>query len=148
MVCSKIIDIEHHNFDVAVTFAGESRDFVEQVVRELEKILGTNRVFYDNDYESQLARPGLDFLLQDIYKNRSKLIVVFLSGKYQEKKWCGLEFKAVRDFIMSKELKRIMYVRMDLEHVDGVFNTDGYIDATKKTPQAIAGFINQRLTIL
>lgn len=141
------VDITKHFFDVSFTFAGESRDIVEQVVKELEKILEKNHIFYDNSYISQLARPSLDTLLQDIYRNRSKLIVVFLCEKYQDKKWCGLEFRAIREMIMEKEIAKIMYIRLDAGHVDGVFNTDGYIDGTKFTPQQIANFINERLSL-
>lgn len=142
------IDITKHFFDVSFTFAGESRDVVEQVVKELEKIMDKNYIFYDNNYISQLARPSLDTLLQDIYRNRSKLIVVFLCEKYQEKKWCGLEFRAIQEMIMEKETNKIMYIRLDSGHVDGVFHTDGYIDRTKFTPQQLANFINERLNLL
>lgn len=145
---SQPVDITKHYFDVSFTFAGESRNVVEQVVDELVKIKGPDRIFYDNNYISQLARPSLDTLLQDIYRNRSKLIVVFLCEKYQEKKWCGLEFRAIREMIMEKEIDRIMYIRLDAGHVDGVFSTDGYIDGTKFAPKKIADFINERLNIL
>ncbi len=145
---SKSVDITKHFFDVSFTFAGESRDIVEQVVIEVEKLRDKDSIFYDNNYVGQLARPSLDTLLQDIYRNRSRFIVVFLCEKYQEKKWCGLEFRAVREMIMDKEIQRIMYVRLDSGHVDGVFNTDGYIDGTKYSPQQIAGFINERLNLL
>ncbi|HEY9160991.1 MAG TPA: hypothetical protein VIS94_07900 [Desulfomonilia bacterium] len=141
------VDIIKQFFDVSFTFAGESRDIVEQVVRELEKILDKNRIFYDNNFISQLARPSLDTLLQDIYRNRSKLIVVFLCEKYQDKKWCGLEFRAIREMIMEKEINKIMYIRLDTGHVDGVFNTDGYIDGMKFTPLQLANFINERLSL-
>ncbi|MFE0556497.1 toll/interleukin-1 receptor domain-containing protein [Paenibacillus sp. NPDC058910] len=145
---SQIVDITRHFFDVSFTFAGESRYIVEQVVNELGKIRNMDCIFYDNNYISQLARPSLDILLQDIYRNRSKLIVVFLSEKYQEKKWCGLEFRAIREMIMEKAIDRIMYIRLDAGHVDGVFNTDGYVDGTKFTPQEIANFINERLSVI
>ncbi|MBA9086579.1 hypothetical protein FHR92_003059 [Fontibacillus solani] len=142
------IDITKHQFDVSFTFAGESRNVVEKIVNELEKIIGINKIFYDNNYVSQLARPSLDTLLQDIYRNRSKIIVVFLCEKYQEKEWCGLEFRAVREMIKEKAINRIMYIRLDTAHVDGVFSTDGYIDGVKFTPQQIAIFINERLNLL
>jgi hypothetical protein len=109
--------------------------------------LDKNHIFYDNYYISQLARPSLDTLLQDIYRNRSKLIVVFLCEKYQDKKWCGLEFGAIREMIMEKEINKIMYIRLDAGHVDGVFNTDGYIDGTRFTSQQLANFINERLSL-
>lgn len=58
---------------------------VEQVVKELETILDKNQIFYDNNFISQLARPSLDTLLQDIYRNRSKLIVVFYVKNIKKK---------------------------------------------------------------
>ena len=104
---NQLIDISKHYFDVSFTFAGESRGLVEPVVRELEKLIDKNNIFYDNNYISQLARPSLDTLLQDIYRKRSKLIVVFLCEKYQDKKWCGLEFRAIREMIMKKKPLRL-----------------------------------------
>ncbi|WP_312561467.1 TIR domain-containing protein [Anaerospora sp.] len=145
---SKPIDITKQIFNVAFTFAGESRSLVEQVVRELEKIIEKDSIFYDNNYVSQLARPSLDTLLQDIYKNRSKLIVVFLCKKYQEKKWCGLEFRAIKELIMEKEINKIMYIRLDDGQVDGVFKTDGYVDGTKFTPKELSRFINERINLI
>lgn len=145
---SKPIDITKQIFNVAFTFAGESRSLVEQVVRELEKMIEKNSIFYDNNYVSQLARPSLDTLLQDIYKNRSKLIVVFLCEKYQEKKWCGLEFRAIKELIMEKEINKIMYIRLDDGQVDGVFKTDGYVDGMKFTPKELSRFINERINLI
>lgn len=80
---------------------------------------------------SQLARPSLDILLQDIYRNRSKLIVVFLSADYQRKIWCGIEFRAVREIIGERSNDRVMFVRTDDGAVEGVFAMDGYIDARR-----------------
>lgn len=95
-----------------------------------------------------MARPSLDILLQEIYRDRSKLIVVFIGKKYQEKEWCGVEFRAIKDIIFSKQNDKIMFVRMDDGKVDGIFKTDGYIDATKHKPEEIASFIVERIELL
>jgi len=144
----KAIDITTHAFDVALSFPGEVRAVVEQIALELESRIGPNSCFYDNNYVSQLARPELDTLLQDIYRNRSKLVVVFLSGDYQRKNWCGIEFRAIKEIIMERDHKKIMFVRMDDSLVDGVFKTDGYIDGHKFSPQEIAHFIHERVELL
>ena len=89
------VDISRHVFGVALSFPGEVRPLVEQIARELERRLGPNAYFYDNNYVSQLAQPSLDTLLQGLY-GRAKLHVVFLSVDYQKKDWCGVEFRAVR----------------------------------------------------
>ena len=145
---TKTVDITKHRFDVSLSFPGEARPFVEKVAQELEARIGPNSYFYDNNYVSQLARPSLDVLLQDIYRKRSKLIVVFLGADYQKKDWCGIEFRAIREIIMARENNRIMFVRTDDGTVDGVFRTDGYIDARKFSSARIADFVVERLLVL
>lgn len=94
---TRAVDIESHSFDVGLSFPGEARGLVEPIAKELERTIGPNSYFYDNNYVSQLARPGLDVLLQDIYRKRSKLVVVFLSSDYQRKEWCGVDFRAIKE---------------------------------------------------
>ncbi len=141
------VDISKHVFDVALSFPGEIRSLIETITPELERELGPNAYFYDNNYVSQLAQPSLDTLLQGVY-SRAKLNVVFLSADYQKKDWCYVEFRAVQEIIHSREKNRIMYVRTDDGDVEGVFKTDGYIDARKFDAAKIAEFICQRLDVL
>jgi len=145
---TKAVDITKHNFDIALSFPGEIRNYIKSVAEHLERIIGPKSYFYDDNYTSQLARPSLDNLLQDIYKNRSKLVVVFLCDKYQEKEWCGIEFRAIQEIIMQKQNEKVMFVRMDNSKVPGVFKTDGYIDGQKYSPAQVAGFIQERTSLL
>jgi hypothetical protein len=145
---SKVIDITRHHFDVSFSFPGEMRKNIEPIIAALENEIGKDAYFYDNNYKSQLARPSLDVLPQDIYGQRSKLIVVFLCEKYQEKEWCGLEFRVIREIIMERKHEKVMYVRMDYGKVDGVLKTDGYIDGRKHTPKEIAKFIKERIGLI
>lgn len=144
----KAVNITTHQFDVAFSFPGEVRDLVKNVADHVEARIGPNAYFYDNNYVSQLARPSLDLLLQDIYRNRSKLIVVFISADYERKNWCGIEFRAIRDIIAERQHDRIMFVRTDDGAVEGVFATDGYVDARRFSPEEIAGFIKERADLL
>jgi hypothetical protein len=132
-------------FKAAMSFPGEKRAYVAEVVNALRPILGLDAIFYDHDYQAQLARPNLDTLLQRIYRKQSELIVVFLCAEYANKQWCGLEWRAVRDIIKSKEDDRVMFVRFDDAPVDGVFSIDGYIDARSFGAQDVARFITTRL---
>jgi len=143
---SNSVDISRHEFEVALSFPGESRPLVEQFAQELERRLGPNSYFYDRNYVSQLAQPSLDTLLQGIYK-RAKLDVAFLSKDYQKKDWCGVEFRVVKEIIFVREAWRVMFVRTDDGEVDGVMKTDGYLDARNFTPPRIAEFICERLEL-
>lgn len=132
-------------FQVAMSFPGEHRLCVAASVEQLREHLGVDAVFYDLDYQAQLARPNLDILLQDIYRNRSLLVVVFLCEKYAEKQWCGLEWRAIRDMIKSKQDDQIMFVRFDDATIDGVLSIDGYIDARRYNSHDVAEFVLTRL---
>lgn len=142
-----LIDIRCHNFEVAVSFAGEHRKFVEDTCNIVIGQLGENSVFYDNNYKSQLAVPSLDKVLKSIYHSRADLIVVFLSAEYNEKEWCGLEFHAIRDLLRSQNTDKIMYIRMNDGNVEGVYGIDGYIDGSSHTPEQIAKFILERVQL-
>lgn len=145
---AKAANVAEHVFDVALSFPGEVRPLVEEVSGYLERLIGPNAYFYDNNYVSQLARPGLDVFLQDIYRNRSRLIVVFLGSDYQRKDWCGIEFRAIREIIAERDHSRIMFIRVDDGEVEGVFRTDGYIDARQHSPERLATFIQERVALL
>lgn len=142
---TKVSDI---NFQVAVSFPGEKRRYVSRVVNILRKELKKDSVFYDLDYQAQLARPNVDILLQNIYHKQADLIVIFLSADYQKKSWCGLEWRGIRDLIKSRNDEKIMFVRFDDVELDGTFSIDGYIDATKYNTQQVATYIIERLETL
>lgn len=140
--------VDELNFKVAISFPGEKRGYVSNVVNSLKSSLGKDQVFYDFDYQSQLARPDLDTMLQNIYRHNSDLVVVFLCKEYSEKEWCGLEWRAVRDIIKSKENERIMFVRFDDAPIDGVFSIDGYIDANRFSENEVSKFILERVNLI
>jgi hypothetical protein len=143
------VNVATHRFDVALSFPGDVRPYVKSVADHLEDLLGTDQYFYDNNYTAQLARPDLDLLLQDIYRNRSRLVVVFLSEAYESKPWCaGVEFRAIRDIIKFRDQQRIMFVRMDDAAVRGTFTLDGAVDARHHSPNEIARMIRQRVDLL
>jgi hypothetical protein len=132
-------------FDVALSFPGERRTYVEEVANVLTRELGKKRVLYDRNFEAELARLDLDAYLQRLYHDESELIAVFLCKDYEKKEWCGLEWRAIRDLIKKREHKGIVLLRFDETPILGVFSTDGYIDLRSKTPDQTAQLIRERL---
>ena len=141
-----LVNIRKHVFATSLSFPGESRDYVESVANHLVALLGQNSVFYDNFYKSQLAVPNLDTALQELYRSRSGLIVVFLSREYATKMWCGIEFRAIREIINLRQ-ESVMFVRLDDARVEGVFAHDGYIDATTHSALEVATMIRERVLL-
>ncbi len=142
------IDIDTHRFQVAVSFPGEKRRYVEDVVRELQRWIGRDACFYDKDYEAHLGRPNMFDLFLKIYSKRSSLVVAFIDNTYQDKQWCGLELRAIDKLVLAKEYSRVMYVRIGKGDVDGILPTDGYLDARNKEPQEVAYHIEERVRLL
>jgi len=135
------------SYQVALTFADEQRPLVSAVAEKLAADLGRDQVFYDRYHEAEVARPDLDVYLQEIYRDRSRLVVVFLGADYGRKEWCGLEWRAIRDLIKKKASEQIMLVRVDDGEVPGILGIDGYLDARGRTPADIAARILERVDL-
>ena len=139
--------VEEIRFKVALSFPGEQREYIAAVADELKSRLGAGSVFYDKDFTAQLARPNLDTLLQKIYLNNSDLVVVFLSENYEQKQWCGLEWRAIRTIIKNKSDHTIMFMRFDDANVSGSFSIDGYVDLKDHSPVQAARMIVERVRL-
>jgi len=134
-------------FIVSFTYASEKREYVEQVAKEVERIIGEGNVFYDYFYQAQLAKLDLDTTLQDIYLEKSDFIVVFLSKEYEVKEWCGLEWRAIRDLIKRKQNDKIILVKLEDFNLKGILSIDGYLDGSINSPKMIADLICKRILL-
>ncbi|MBA4341667.1 MAG: hypothetical protein C0423_05880 [Methylibium sp.] len=136
-------------FQVALSFAGENRAYIEEVARALQEMLTPSSVFYDNYYIHELARPNLDTYLLGIYRDDSELIAVFLCEKYPTKDWCGLEWRAVRDMIKTRQSADIMpFVFGDFDlQIEGLLSIDGYIRVDSREPIDVAELIVKRIEL-
>ncbi|MEI6270136.1 MAG: NACHT domain-containing protein [Methylococcaceae bacterium] len=132
-------------FQVALSFPSEHREFVSQVANFLQKELGFQNVFYDEWWQAELARPNLDTYLQSIYHDQSELIVPFLCEDYEQKEWCGLEWRAIRDLIKRRKDSEIMLTRFDYTNIPGLYSIDGYIELPQYSAEEVANLILKRL---
>lgn len=138
------------HFRIAFTFAGESRDLVRSIAEEISKVFDKSEILYDEYHKADFARPQLDVYLQKLYHDCSDLIVVFLCENYTQKRWCGVEWRSVRDILNNFDFGKIMYIKatekdLDDLKINGFYaSEDGYIDANAHTPEEIAQMIIER----
>jgi hypothetical protein len=122
-------------FKIALSFPGEYRkEIIEPIANQLSTNFSQTEILYDNFHKAEFARPNLDTHLQNLYHNESELIVVCLCGAYNQKDWCGLEWRAIRDLMNQRQNNNIMFLHADKDkgNVDGIFGTiDGYINVSK-----------------
>jgi hypothetical protein len=93
-------EIKDEGFAIAVSFPGEHRSFVLEIVEHLANKLGRERIFYDEWYEARLLGSGGDIKLQECYK-QAKLVVPFFSEHYS-KPWCSMEWETIRGILLNR----------------------------------------------
>jgi hypothetical protein len=137
--------VQERRFRIALSYPGERRKFVGRVAQHLAKSIGRERVLYDKYHEAEFARPDLDVHLQRLYHGKSDLIVVFLCAEYSRKKWCGLEWRAIRDLVESRRAPAVMLFRFDNATIPGVYPTDGCVWIRRRKAKEIGDLILIRM---
>lgn len=134
---------KRREYDVALSFAGENREFVEQVADQLLQLGIT--VFYDRYEQVDLWGKDLAAHLGAVYSKDAHFVVIFASRAYADKAWPNHE----RQFALSRNLTgerdRILPVRLDDTEIPGVPGTIGYLDARVLTPTKLAELIRQKV---
>lgn len=75
--------VKPHEYDTALDFAGEDREYVEAVATHL-KSYGIS-VFYDSFEKVNLWSNDLYTHLNEVYRNKARFCVIFISEYYQRK---------------------------------------------------------------
>lgn len=133
---------EQHKYDVALSFAGEQREYVEKVHTHLEKLGISN--YYDKAEEINSWGKNLVDHFSEVFKDQAKFCVMFISKDYAEKIWTGLE----RQIAESRELVKdeyILPVRFDKTPIKGLVTTKAYLDANTHSPEELAEKIAQKV---
>lgn len=105
---------------------------------------GKARIFYDAWHESKVIGYNSNRKLQKVYSKDSDLIVPFYCKDYLEKKWCGVELRAIEELLFDQEYERVLPFRFDMVDIPGSFKTDVFPIITERSPEDIARLILER----
>lgn len=133
---------EAREYDIAVSFAGEQREFVEAFVRGLGPGV---RAFYDKDEKAQLLGENLVDLLTDVYQNQARYVAMFVSAAYAEKMWTNIERQSAMAQAAQRRVAYILPVRMDDTPLPGLLPTVGYIDARVEGLDGVIKIIRDKI---
>jgi tetratricopeptide (TPR) repeat protein len=141
-------DPSNRRFAVALSFPGERREYVEKVARALLPAFGGEegkaRIFYDGWHESLIIGYASNRKLQEIYATDSDLIVPFYCQDYRQKKWCGVELRAIEQLLFDQEFDRVLPFRFDWVQIPSSFKTDIFPDVSGRPPEDVARLILDR----
>lgn len=133
-----------YDYDVAVTFAGEDRQFVEAVVRPI--VADGFTVFYDQDEQVSLWGEDLTEFFPKVYEERARYAVMFVSRHYAAKPWTRLERRSVLVRALNQPTPYLLPVRLDATELDGVRSTISYLDGNAMGPSGVAMALRQKLS--
>ena len=133
---------KEYQYDVALSFAGEDRHYVEEVAKFLKA--KSIRVFYDQFEEASLWGKDLVAYFDDIYQNKASYCVIFISKHYAPKAWPKMERRSAFARVLSDE-GYILPVKFDNTEILGLPPTVHYINLTQKSPAQLGELIVQKL---
>jgi hypothetical protein len=130
-------------FDVALTFAGEDRPYVREVAKILRK-MGL-KVFYDEFSKGRLWGQDLYVFLDDIYRNKARYTVMFISKKYASNLWTNYERKSAQARAFEENKEYILPARFDSTEIPGISPTLGYVDLKNINSAKLARLIKEKV---
>jgi hypothetical protein len=131
------------DYDVALSFAGEDRSYVEMVAEQLSA-RGVS-VFYDRYEQADLWGKDLYVHLTDVYRSKAKYTLMFISTHYKEKVWTNHERRAAQSRAIEESREYILPARFDDTEIPGILPTTGYIDLRINSPAQVAILVLQKL---
>ena len=130
------------NFDVALSFAGEDRFYVEQVASVLRDM--GFRVFYDKYEAVTLWGKDLYSHLHEIYFERTVCGCIYIEA-LQKKLWTNHERKSAQARAFSEKKESTFFLRFDNTQIPGILPTIRYINLNKYNPKDFAELIKQKI---
>ncbi len=130
-------------YQVALSFAGEQRDYVDEVARWLaaKRIA----VFYDKFEAVNLwGKDGVEHFHQ-VFAQDAQYVVMFISAEYVAKSWTRHERRAALSRQIAEDSEYVLPVRFDATEVPGIPSTLQYLDAKSLTPAELAALIAQKV---
>lgn len=130
-------------FEIALSFAGEDRAYVDQVANLLRS--SGVKIFYDRFEESSLWGKNLYDYLSDVYQNKALYTIMFISKHYADKLWPTLERQSMQARAFQEHVEYILPARFDDTLIPGVLPTTGYISLANRPPLDFVKLIHKKL---
>ena len=132
-------------YQVALSFAGEQRDYVEEVARHLQK-RGV-AVFYDGFEKVRLWGQSGAEAFHSAFAHQGDYVVMFISHAYVDKQWPRHERRSALSRMIREPGEYILPVRFDDTQVPGLPEDFIYERASDHTPAQLSAMIANKLGI-
>lgn len=130
-------------YDVALSFAGEERNYVKEVADSLSR--DGIKVFYDEYEEVDMWGKNLILHLEEVFTKDVGCVVIFASKNYANKAYPCLEKDAALATAINSKKEYILMGKFDNTRIPGISSAIKYIDLKKVPPEKFAFLISQKL---
>jgi hypothetical protein len=142
---SSEVEVKHDlpRYDVALSFAGEDRVHA----RKLAELLRDNglSVFYDEYEQATLWGRNLYSHLSDVYQNKARYCLMFISSNYARKLWTKRERESAQARAFRESREYILPLRLDDTALPGIEDTVGYIDLRNTSYEDVLRLLMKKL---
>lgn len=132
-----------YKYDVTLSFAGEDREYVDEVARLLKE--NDVKVFYDKFEEEELWGKDLGIHFDTIYRKSARFCIPFISKYYKEKIWTNFEIRNILSRAIENNEEYILPARFDDTEIEGIRPTLAFIDLRNLSPEKFANKILKKL---
>src|SRR5450631_3295855 len=115
-----------YEYDVCFSFSGEDRKYVAAVADSLKK--RGIRLFFADDNEVEMWGKDLYTYLDDIYSERARYCVIFISKHYARKNWTNHERQSAQARAFRENKTYILPARFDTTAIPGLRSTTHYVN--------------------
>jgi len=133
---------DNYEYDIALSFAGEERFYVEIVAKELKN--NDIKVFYDEYEKVDMWGKNLHDHLADVYSNKALYCIIFISQNYANKVWTNHERRSAQSRAIRQKQEYILPARFDDTEIIGLDDVT-YIDLMEYTAYEFAELVIKKL---
>ena len=132
-------------YQVALSFAGEQRDYVEKVAKTLQA--RGIALFYDGFEKIRLWGKDLTEELEEIFARQASLVVIFTSKEYAEKSWTRYEASSALSRAVQEGRECVLPVRCDDTPLPELLENVAFERTADHEPADLAVMIAEKLGI-
>lgn len=139
-----------YNYDISFSLAHEQHNYVDKVYNHLRQLSPALNIFYYRDEPIKIELWGknqADYL-QQIYRDKSKHVIIFISKDFVEKKWTKHEWRSVQEAILSRPEEYLLPARFDDSELAGLHSTINYVSLKNVKPEDFAEIIIKKVESL
>lgn len=134
---------KHYKYDIVISYAAEDRAYADALAKDLleRKV----KIFYDKYEQVDLWGKNLYTHLSDLYQNKARYCIMFISKHYATKLWTNHERQVVQARAFKENEEYILPIRLDDTEIPGIVSTVAYLRCPPETPETIADAILKKL---